>query len=52
MIVKSTDTLSDIRKRVQAKLQIKEDEFKTYKVAVLSGMLKQEYLKDGNLEYQ
>lgn len=45
MVFKKSDTFSDVRDRIQEKLQIPDEEFKTYKFAMLTGMHRHEYLK-------
>lgn len=46
ILVKANDTLLDVKKRIQNKLQIKDEEFKTYKFATLLNMQKHDYIEE------
>jgi ubiquitin carboxyl-terminal hydrolase 7 len=46
MAVEADEQFASLRDRIQAKLQIPEEEYSKYKFAMLTGLQKHDYLKD------
>jgi ubiquitin carboxyl-terminal hydrolase 7 len=46
LYIMENETVKDIKERIQKKLEIRDEDYKRYKFAILAGLIKHEYLND------